>query len=72
MKDKVTAFLAKHDINVIRWEGGDDSVVAHIDPKHNKTIAGFKDEMEKELDAYIEQSDMFGMNVLIAEAKDVE
>jgi hypothetical protein len=49
------------------------AVLLHnIDPKHNKTIAGFKDEMEKELDAYIEQSDMFGMNVLIAEAKDVE
>jgi hypothetical protein len=28
MKDKVTAFLAKHDVNVIRWEGGEGSVVA--------------------------------------------
>lgn len=72
MKDKIREYLAKHEINVIRWEGEEESLVAHIDPKHNEKIAEIKNQMEEDLHSYVELSDMFGMNVLMIEPKDHE
>jgi len=73
-KEKVLDYLSGKGIEVgkVEQEGNNESIVCHIEATHNEKIAEIKDEMEKELDVYVAQSDMGGMNVVIVESGNLE
>lgn len=73
-KDKVVEYFKDHGVvvNRVEQEGTDRSIVCHVDPKDNITIANLKDVMETVLDVAVLQSDMAGFNVVIVEDNNME
>jgi hypothetical protein len=69
IKDKQN-FLHSKGITSNRNEGDDFSTVFHVSGSEFALAKLHKLEWEKELDCYIEASDMFGMNVIIIENKE--
>ena len=73
-KEKVKKYFTDRGIRVghIEQKGETESIVCHIPEEQNEEIVTMKDEMEKELNVAVMQSEMFGMNVVIVESKDIE
>ena len=63
-------FLEEKGIKVGRIEGDDFSTVFHLVSEDFAKVDSSKKDWEKELDCYIEISDMFGMSVVIIENKE--
>lgn len=70
----VKEYFSKHGVDVIRVEqkGDDKSIACHVPASDNIKIANLKDAMEEALDVALLQTDMFGMNVVIVEANDMD
>lgn len=73
-KDKAINYLQDRGILVGKIEeSSDTSFVFHVAPADREKVTGdFKAEMEAELNAYVEPSDMGGFSVVIVEAKESE
>ena len=72
-QEKVSAKLESIGITLGKIEADNpESLVYHIPNSQNQVIAEKKTELEAELNAIVEQTDMFGMNVVIVESKDLE
>jgi hypothetical protein len=73
-KEKVLEALKEKGIIVlgIEQEGDTRSIVCHINKSDTSRIDEIKEELEKKLDSIIISSDMYGMNVLIVEDKNLE
>ena len=74
-KNKIQNYLSKKiDILIqqVEQEGDNESIVLHIAKEDNAKIEAIKDEMEKELDVAVVQSDMYEMNVVIVESNQLE
>jgi hypothetical protein len=72
--EKTKKYLTDQGITVLghEQEGDNKSVVFHIDRSDNEKVADIKDGMEMQLNVYVAQSDMFGMNTVIVEANDLD
>ncbi len=73
-KKTVVKYLKDHGVEVqrVEQEGDNKSIVCHVAQADNIKIANLKDTMEKVLDVAVVQSDMFGMNVVVVEANDLD
>lgn len=73
-KDIAEAKLKELGVTVGKCEGGSDatSLVFHILPADNEIVANAKDQMEADLNAYVELAEMGGLNVVIIELKEDE
>jgi len=73
-KSKVASYFESIGVAVSRIEGEEDalSVVCHIRHSDNARVAEAKAKMEHDLNAVVEPSQMFGMNVVIVESNDLD
>lgn len=73
-KEKVLKYLENNNVKVgkIEQEGNTESIVCHISTTENKKIEEIKNNMEEELNVIVQESNMFGMNVVLVESKDIE
>ena len=73
-KQKATDALVALGITIGKVEGEeqDSSLVFHISKAETEIINTNKEKLEADLNAIVEPSDMFGMNVVIVEAKESE
>jgi hypothetical protein len=73
-KETIKEYFKNNGVTVTRVEqqGDTKSIVCHVPQSDNIKIANLKDSMEKVFDVAVMQSDMFGMNVVIVEANDLD
>ena len=70
-EEKVEAKLKELGITIKKKEKDSDlSIIFHIPAADNLKIKKEKDNLEKELNAIVDISGLFGMNVLIVESKE--
>lgn len=72
LKDRAEAKLIGLGVTIGPIEGEGESLVFHILPDNNKLVAEAKEQLETELNAYVELAEMGGMNVVIVEAKEAD
>jgi len=73
-KEKITNYFQDKGVAVgkVEQEDNAESIVCHVEVSDNEKVSFLKEEMEKELDVAVIQSDMYGMNVVIVESNILE